>query len=169
MLGLSCLVLKLLSLTQKMLTQHQKGKEEPPQTEAAGLDSLRDAAFGLFLGVVSGNCIYSSSVLEHKPQTFMGRGFGVFFPAGKHTCSCRWPRNAELQSIINKSSHAAPAFPADGKEPVHATAITVSGSRQMDSIGKFQLSEIKFGFCCLFSAIVNFVSTFKRLDHCVKV
>lgn len=60
-------------------------------------------------------------------------------------------------------------FPADGKEPMHATAITINGSRYMDSIGKFQLSEIKFGFCFLFSAIINFVSTFKRLDHCVKV
>lgn len=60
-------------------------------------------------------------------------------------------------------------FPADGKEPMHATAITINGPRYMDSIGKFQLSEIKFGFCFLFSAVINFVSTFKRLDHCVKV
>lgn len=37
------------------------------------------------------------------------------------------------------------------------------------SFGKFQRREMKLGFCFIFSAVVNLVSTFKRLDHRVKV
>lgn len=38
----------------------------------------------------------------------------------------------------------------------------------MDPTSKFQLSKAEFGCGLIFSAIINFLSSFKRLDPCVK-
>lgn len=65
-----------------LFTPHQKGREEPPEEQAAGfalteMQLLLLRACGPVRGVVSGNCIRSSSATEHKTPTFTGRGLVV--------------------------------------------------------------------------------------------